>query len=86
MVNQQITNDIDADCFLETNSNRMCIITPTTKEHSNEDTIVTSVTVDPNEEGIRQVRCVSICLRRERNHVRGHLYEDPQRGTDMAYN
>lgn len=31
MVNQQIINDIDADYFLETNSDRMSIITPTKK-------------------------------------------------------
>lgn len=87
MVNQQIINDIDAEYFLETNSNKMSVITPTKKGDSEEDTILTSVTVDPDEEGISQVRCMSYCLGREPNHIRAHIHDpEPKRGTDIVYN
>lgn len=87
MVNQQITNDIDADCFLETNSNKMSVLTPITEGPLEEDTILTSVTVNPDEEGIRQVRCRSLCLGRGSSHISSHAYDpEPKRGTDMAYN
>lgn len=80
MVNQQIINDIDADCFLETNSNRASIIAPTKKGDSEGETILTSVTVDLYEEGIRQVRCINLCLGQEPNHINAHVWEDPPPG------
>lgn len=83
MINQNIIADTHTDCFLETNAKGMSVLTPTTKEEMkqcSEDTILTSVTVSPDRKGIQEVRCVSLCLGRDPNHIRSHAWEDPAPG------